>query len=202
MQAGLEFPARCVTYTLMKAHHSLHNRIVAAFMLVFLSCLPVVAQTAKLDDLFARLQKADEAEAEQIESDIWMEWSKSGSPAMDLLLQRGKDAMANGQPDVAVQHLTALVDHAPDFAEGWNARATAYYQLGQFGPAIADIGHVLTLNPRHFGALSGLGSIFEELGKPTQALEVYQAVLKIDPHAPGVVEAVSRIETELQGKDL
>lgn len=171
-------------------------------MLVLSSCLPATAQTDKLDDLFARLQKADAAEAEQIEADIWMEWSKSGSPAMDLLLQRGKDAMANGQPDLAVQHLTALVDHAPDFAEGWNARATAYYQLGQFGPAIADIGKVLTLNPRHFGALSGLGSIFEELGKPAQALEVYQAVLKIDPNAPGVVEAVSRIETELQGKDL
>ena len=202
MQAALEFPARCVTYAFMKAHHSLHNRIVAAFMLVFLSCLPLAAQTDKLDDLFARLQKADEAEASQIEADIWMEWSKSGSPAMDLLLQRGKDAMANGEPDVAVQHLTALVDHAPDFAEGWNARATAYYQLGQFGPAIADIGHVLTLNPKHFGALSGLGSIFEELGKPSQALEVYNAVLVIDPHAPGVVGAVSRIETELQGKDL
>ncbi|GLS87926.1 hypothetical protein GCM10010873_29000 [Cypionkella aquatica] len=186
----------------MKAHHGLHNRIVAAFVLVFLSCLPATAQTAKLDDLFARLQKADAADATQIESDIWMEWSKSGSPAMDLLLQRGKEAMANGQPDVAVQHLTALVDHAPDFAEGWNARATAYYQLGEFGPSISDIGHVLTLNPRHFGALSGLGSIFEELGEPAQALEVYKATLKIDPHAPGVEEAVSRIETELQGKDL
>ena len=186
----------------MKAHFGLHNHIVAAFVLILLSCLPVAAQTAKLDELFARLQKADEADAVQIESDIWMEWSKSGSAAMDLLLQRGQEAMNNGQPDIAVQHLTALVDHAPDFAEGWNARATAYYQLGEFGPAIADLGHVLTLNPRHFGALSGLGSIFEELGKPAQALEVYKATLKIDPHAPGVVEAISRIETELQGKDL
>ncbi|WP_299508801.1 tetratricopeptide repeat protein [Cypionkella sp.] len=186
----------------MKAHHGLHNRIVAAILLVLLSCLPVAAQTAKLDELFARLQKADAAEAAQIESDIWMEWSKSGSPAMDLLLQRGKDAMANGQPDVAVEHLTALIDHAPDFAEAWNARATAYYQLGEFGPSLSDLGQVLTLNPRHFGALSGLGSIFEELGKPAQALEVYKATLKIDPHAPGVEEAVSRLETELQGKDL
>jgi len=186
----------------MKAHFGLHNHIVAAFVLILLSCLPVAAQTAKLDELFARLQKADEADAVQIESDIWMEWSKSGSAAMDLLLQRGQEAMNNGQPDIAVQHLTALVDHAPDFAEGWNARATAYYQLGEFGPAVADLGHVLTLNPRHFGALSGLGSIFEELGKPTQALEVYKATLKIDPHAPGVEAAVKRIETELQGKDL
>lgn len=186
----------------MKALHGLHNRIVAAFMLLFLSCLPLTAQTAKLDGLFAQLLTADEAASQRVEADIWLEWSKSGSPAMDLLLQRGRDAMANGQPEIAIEHLTALIDHAPDFAEGWNARATAYYQTGDFGPSIADIGQVLTLNPRHFGALSGLGSIFEELGKPAQALEVYKAALAIHPHASGVNEAVQRLEAQLQGSDL
>ncbi len=82
---------------------------------------------------------------------------------MDLLLERGRNAMAQGHPEIAIQHLTALIDHAPDFAEAWNARATAYYQTGNLGPSVADIGHVLTLNPRHFGALAGLGAIFEEL---------------------------------------
>jgi tetratricopeptide (TPR) repeat protein len=186
----------------MKAHNWLHNRIVAAFLLLFVSCLPVMAQSSKLDALFAQLKTADETEAVQIETDIFIEWSKSGSPAMDLLLQRGQQAMADGQPEVAVEHLTALIDHAPDFAEGWNARATAYYQLGELGPSVADIGHVLTLNPRHFGALAGLGSIFEELEKPQQALEVYKAALAIDPHAPGVNDAIKRIEEDLQGKDL
>jgi tetratricopeptide (TPR) repeat protein len=186
----------------MEAQNWLHNRIVAAFLLLILSCLPGFAESSKLDDLFTQLKDADEASAPQIETDIYMEWSKSGSPAMDLLLQRGQQALANGQPEVAVEHLTALIDHAPDFAEGWNARATAYYQLGDLGPAVADIGHVLTLNPRHFGALAGLGSIFEELEKPAQALEVYKAALAIDPHAPGVNEAVKRIEEDLQGKDL
>jgi len=188
--------------SLMKALLGLHNRIVAAFVLLFLSCLPLSAQTAKLDALFAELLTADEAAAQRVEADIWLEWSKSGSPAMDLLLQRGRDAMANGQPEIAIEHLTALIDHAPDFAEGWNARATAYYQTGDFGPSIADIGHVLTLNPRHFGALSGLGSIFEELEKPAQALEVYKAALAIHPHASGVNEAVQRLEAQLQGSDL
>jgi tetratricopeptide (TPR) repeat protein len=103
---------------------------------------------------------------------------------------------------VAIDHFTALIDHAPDFAEGWNARATAYYQAGEFGPSVADIGHVLTLNPRHFGALAGLGAIFEELERPEQALEVYRAALAIHPQQPGVLEAVERLQALTQGQDL
>ena len=186
----------------MKALIQYHNRIVAAFVLLFLLALPAAAQTARLDELFAQLLTADEEESQTIEQEIWIEWSKSGSPAMDLLLERGRQAMYDGYPEVAIEHLTALVDHAPDFAEGWNARATAYYETGDFGPAISDIGHVLTLNPRHFGALSGLGVIFEDLGRPEQAMEVYKAALAINPHAPGLQDAVDRIESDLRGQDL
>ena len=188
--------------SVMKALSALHNRILAALVLVFFACLPAGAQTVKLDELFAKLLTADENAAPTIEQAIWIEWSKSGSPAMDLLLERGRNAMAEGAPDVAIEHLTALIDHAPDFAEGWNARATAYYQTGNFGPSIADIGHVLSLNPRHFGALAGLGSIFEELERPKQALEVYKAALAINPRQVGLQEAVKRLETQLQGQDL
>ena len=186
----------------MKATRKLHNCILAALAVIFFACLPANAQTAKLDDLFTKLLTADEDAASGLEQEIWIEWSKSGSAAMDLLLERGRNAMAEGAPDVAIEHLTALVDHAPEFAEGWNARATAYYQTGDFGPSIADIGHVLSLNPRHFGALSGLGSIFEELERPTQALQVYKAALAIHPNQLGVVEAVKRLEQQLQGQDL
>ena len=186
----------------MKAIAALHNRILAALALIFFACLPVGAQTVKLDALFAKLLTADADAASTLEQEIWIEWSKSGSLAMDLLLERGRNAMAEGAPDVAIEHLTALIDHAPDFAEGWNARATAYYQTGDFGPSIADIGHVLSLNPRHFGALSGLGSIFEELERPKQALEVYRAALAIHPNQVGVLEAVKRLEIQLQGQDL
>ncbi len=121
---------------------------------------------------------------------------------MDLLLQRGRDAMAAGDTDAAIDHLTALIDHAPDFAEGWNARATAYFQAGELGPSIGDIGHVLTLNPRHFGALSGLGMIFEQLEKPEKALEVYRAALTIHPHLGGVLESVKRLEAQVAGQEL
>ena len=186
----------------MKAQKWFHNGILAAVLPFFLICAQAGAQTVVLDDLFAKLLSADEPASARIEQDIWREWSKSGSPAMDLLLQRGRDAMAAGDTEAAIEHLTALIDHAPDFAEGWNARATAYFQAGELGPSISDIGHVLTLNPRHFGALTGLGMIFEQLDKPEKALEVYRAALAIHPHLAGVLESVARLEADAAGQEL
>lgn len=189
-------------HPIMKAMGRLHNRIVAAVLMIFLGAGAVVSQTPELDDLFERLPDAEAREADNIVREIWIEWSKSGSPAMDLLLERGRSAMAAGMPDVAVEHLTALIDHAPEFAEGWNARATAYFQTGDLGPSVADIGHVLTLNPRHFGALAGLGMIFEQLERPEKALEAYRAALAINPHMSDVKDAVKRLETQTAGQDL
>lgn len=179
------------------------NRIVAALGLLFLTCVLALAEdNAKLDDLFQRLLTAEAGEAGRIEREIWIEWSKSGSPAEDLLLQRGKDAMELGDLPAAIEHFTAIIDHDPEFAEAWNARATAYYMAGEFGPSVADIGKVLTLNPRHFGALSGLAMILEDSGKPEKALEVYRAALAIHPHLQGATEAVERLEKEAEGQEL
>ena len=179
------------------------NRIVAAVVPLFLTCTLALAEdVAKLDGLFDRLKTAEAGEAGRIETEIWIEWSKSGSPALDLLLQRGKDAMELGDTAAAIEHFTAVIDQAPDFAEAWNARATAYYMAGEFGPSVADIGKVLTLNPRHFGALSGLALILEETGKPERALEVYKAALAIHPHLQGAADAVTRLEIEAEGQEL
>jgi tetratricopeptide (TPR) repeat protein len=187
----------------MGARGHILNRAVTAFLLVLVTCLAALAQDAsKLDGLFDRLKTADAAEAGRIESEIWIEWSKSGSPALDLLLQRGRDAMAMGDTGQAIEHFTALIDQDPGFAEGWNARATAFYQAGEFGPSIADIAHVLQLNPRHFGAMSGLAAMLEEAGKPERALEVYKAALAIHPQLEGATEAVERLETEATGQEL
>ena len=186
----------------MKAYRTLLNSFVAALLALFLGLASAHAQATALDDLFARLESADAAQAGRIEREIWIEWSKSGSPSMDLLLQRGRDAMDAGDLPAAIEHLTALIDHAPAFAEGWNARATAYFMAGEFGPSIDDIAQTLTLNPRHFGALAGLGMIFEEIGKPEKALEVYQAALAIHPHMAGVLDSVKRLEIETAGQDL
>lgn len=179
------------------------NRIVAAVLSLFLTCVMAGAvDVEKLDGLFTRLQAAGAEEAGRIETEIWIEWSKSGSPALDLLLQRGRDAMAVGDNQTAIEHFTAIIDQAPDFAEAWNARATAFYNGGDFGPSVADIGQVLTLNPRHFGALAGLGMMLEETGKVERALKVYKAALALHPHMEGVLEAVQRLETQAEGQEL
>lgn len=187
----------------MNIRASILNRIVAALLPLFLTCVAAMAQdTAKLDDLFARLKTAEAGESSRIEREIWIEWSKSGSPAMDLLLQRGRDAMALGDNRAAIDHFSAIIDHSPEFAEAWNARATAFYNSGDFGPCVADIAQLLTLNPRHFGALSGLGMILEETGKLDRALAVYQAALTLHPNLEGVKAAVARLESEAEGQEL
>lgn len=186
----------------MEARGTFLNHVVAALVALFCLSIPLAAQTPAVETLLEDLKTADEGQAQRIEREIWNEWSKSGSPAMDLLLQRGRDAMEAGDTDAAIEHLTALTDHAPDFAEGWNARATAYYSAGQFGPSIEDIARTLTLNPNHFGALTGLGAILEELGQPEKALEAYRAALAIHPHLAGVLQSAERLETETAGQDL
>ena len=185
----------------MEVLAGLHNRIVAALLAILLAG-PLAAQTPALDRLFERLAVAESGEAGRIEREIWSEWSKPGSPAMHLLLKRGRDALEAGDTTAAIEHLTALVDHAPDFAEGWNARATAYFQAGQFGPAVADIAQALRLNPRHFGAMSGFGLILEETGREAEALEVYRAALAIHPNLTSIQEAVARLERKAAGQDL
>ena len=186
----------------MKALDLLHNHVASALLLLLTCLAPTGLLAADLDSLFEELKGADAQKAARLEREIWNEWSKSGSPAMDLLLQRGKDAMVAGDIGAAIEHFTALTDHAPDFAEGWNARATAYFQAGEFGPSVNDIAKTLTLNPRHFGALSGLGMIFEQLDQPEKALEAYKAALAIHPHLQGVIEAVERLEADTAGTDL
>lgn len=179
------------------------NRLAAALVSFVLTCVAAQAlDHEKLDGLFTRLQAATAEEAGRIETEIWIEWSKSGSAAMDLLLQRGRDALAVGDAVTAVEHFTALIDHSPEFAEGWNARATAFYTMGDFGPAMADIAQVLALNPRHFGALSGLAAILEGVEDTDRALAAYKAALAIHPHLEGAAAAVERLEAAAMGQEL
>jgi tetratricopeptide (TPR) repeat protein len=186
----------------MKAQRRLHNRAVAAILPILLLCAPALAQTDRLDQLFRELSTADERTAQRIEREIWTEWSKSGSPAMDLLLERGREALQQGDMDLAIEHLTALTDHAPDFAEGRNALATAYFQAGDYGPSLSEIGRTLALNPRHFGAMTGLGRILEELGDPEGAVEAYEAALAVHPRLQDVKDAVDRLKAETAGQEL
>lgn len=178
------------------------NSVVAASFVAVASFAPSFAEEPDLDALFEALKSADAATYEEIESRIWDQWSRSGSSAMDLLLERGRKALEEGDTAAAIEHFTALIDHAPDFAEGYNARATAYYQAGLYGPSLEDIRQALARNPRHFGAISGLALILEEIGETDGALEAWRAVEAIHPARPGVRDAIERLEKEVEGTTL
>ncbi|MCX7889917.1 MAG: tetratricopeptide repeat protein [Rhodobacteraceae bacterium] len=178
------------------------KRIVTVIALCCAASQAPAAGGPDLEGLYRQLADPDNPDWQIAQADILREWSKSGSPALDLLLRRGQDAMEAGDLAAAIEHLTALTDHAPDFAEGWNARATAYFLNGDFGPSIADIRMTLALNPHHFGALAGLGQIFEGIGRPDQALKAYEAALRINPHMDGVRQAVERLRRDTEGTAL
>ena len=174
--------------------------IVAAVLAAVGFSGPLSAES--LDEMFDRLAEAAPDEAGRIQDRIITEWGKSGSAAIDLLLRRGSEALEAGDHVAAVEHYTAAIDHAPDFAEAWHGRATAYFLLDYYGPALDDLRQTLVLNPRHFGALRGFAIMLEELGRPGEALEVYRQVLDIHPHMPDVAEAIERLELELNGQAL
>ncbi len=168
----------------------------------FLAAGAAVADDGELEALFEGLKGADPAAAVQIEGRIYQIWSQSGSPSMDLLLTRGRDALEEGDNIKAIRHFTALIDHAPDFAEGYNGRATAYFQVGRYGLSLEDIRHTLRLNPRHFSAMSGLALILEELGREEDALEAWREVEKLHPNRDGLKDAIARLERSVEGEAL
>ena len=175
---------------------------VAALSLLVGFSIPGAVVADRLDDLFEELKTAEEFEVDRIQSQIFTEWRKSGSAAVDLLARRGQEAMAEGDLEAAVEHFSAAIDHAPEFAEAYNGRATAYYLMEEIGPSIADIQSTLALEPRHFGAMSGFAMILEEIGREEAALEVYSEIRGLAPAWANVQEAIQRLELKVQGRDL
>ena len=120
----------------------------------------------------------------------------------DLLLKRGMDAMSKGDYNASIEHLTAAIDYTPEFAEAWNMRATVFFLMDNYNQSVSDIQQTLKLNPRHFGALSGLGMIFERSGQPKQALEVYKKLLEVHPRSINAIMSVDRLIKYLEGTSL
>lgn len=155
------------------------------------------------DALLERLREAETPEqADRITGQIMTLWSRSGSATMDLLLKRGRNAAERQDWEAAIDHFSALVDHAPDFAEGYMGRSLAYYNTERWGPAIADLERVLTLNPRHFGAIRGLATVMEQLDMDESAYEAYGQALEFNPNDADSQEARDRLELGLRGTSL
>jgi tetratricopeptide (TPR) repeat protein len=169
------------------------------------SKLPKVGadRTRGLDFLFGALKVApDEASAKHVEARIWALWLQTPSDTTALLMMRAKAAMDAQQMDVALKLLDAVIKLRPDYVEGWNRRATLYYLQNDYAHSLEDIEQVLVREPRHFGALAGLGMIMQDLGDEKRALDAFRKALALNPHLDKVPELVKTLTEKVEGRDI
>jgi len=202
----MDIPGRNATLTIVMgiAITNLKGTVAALAAIVLFSSTSS-AQQADLRDESALLEQLAQSTPEQaigLDRQLQALWSQSGSASADLMLERGREALDDGDIDAALDHLTALTDHAPDFAEGWHVRASAFFGMERFGMAAADLEYALTLNPNNYDAIYGLGLIFEVLEQHEQAYEAYTRALAIHPHHEEVTNAVNRLKPRIEGKAL
>lgn len=176
-----------------------------AAMLMILPILHATSVSAdqrdtRLDPLFERLKETDDlADAAVIQHQIWQIWITFDDLSISRLMQRGMAAMSEGDHDRAYEAFDSMVDQAPDFAEAWNKRATVLYLMGRLDESVLDIQQTLELEPRHFGALSGLSLIYELLEEPAAAIRSLEAALAINPHLIGSKERIRLLQQKLKG---
>lgn len=185
----------------MGTKRNLFQFIVAACAVLVWNTIPLSAQPA-VEDLLESLQAATPEEAQRIDRQITAAWSRSGSAAMDLLLRRGREALEEEEVSAAIEHFTALTDHAPEFAEGWHGLARAYFQAELYGPTLDALGHVLALNPDHYAALFGLGVMFQQFGDTARAEVAFRQVLSLNPHHEQAKAALEGLKAEGIGRTL
>jgi tetratricopeptide (TPR) repeat protein len=160
-------------------------------------------RTRNLDFLFGALKAApDEDSAKQVENRIWALWMASGSDTANLLMARAKSAIDSNDLDLAIELLDALVKIKPDYIEAWNRRATLHYMRKEYAPAMEDIRQVLIREPRHFGAMSGLGMILQEFGDEKHALDAFRRALEINPHLSKIDEMVKALAEKVEGRGI
>jgi len=156
-----------------------------------------------LDFLFGALKVApDETSAKTIEDRIWALWLASGSDTCNLLMSRVKTAVDAEKYDLAIRLLDSIIELKPGYVEAWNRRATVFFLKRDYGSALADLRQVLVREPRHFGALSGLGAIMLDVGDEKNALDAYRRALAIDPHLKGIADKVKTLTEKVEGRDI
>lgn len=156
-----------------------------------------------LDGLFIQLGRTRDAKlADRISTRIWETWQTSDSRSVDLLTRWAREASGDQRFGVALDLLDQVVALRPEYAEGFNQRATLHFMMENYGKSIADIERTLALEPRHYGALAGLASIFEQLNKKEEALETWYRTLSIYPAMKSAQDAVVRLEEDLAGSGI
>jgi tetratricopeptide (TPR) repeat protein len=156
-----------------------------------------------IDFLFGALKVApDDASAKAVEDRIWAMWTAAGNDTTSLLMSRAKRAIDDSDNDLALRLLDAIIEIKPDYTEAWNRRATVYFLKKDYANSLADLSKVLTREPRHFGALSGLGLIMQDIGDEKRALDAYRKALDVYPRLKGVSEKVKTLTEKVEGRDI
>ncbi len=177
--------------------------LATAATLTFATPLPAAQDDPRLTTLFAQLRQAPDAEtANGVEQTIWAIWHDSGDSSVDAALAEGLRAMASRDKLGALEAFDHVVRLAPGFAEGWNKRATMHYLMGNYRASAADIEKTLALEPRHFGALSGLGLVRLALGEEAAALEAFEAALAVHPRMAGADSHIRTLREKLKGRPI
>ncbi len=158
---------------------------------------------AQLDFLFGALKAAPDAEsAKHVEARIAALWMRTPSDTAALLMGRARQAMEAGNSDVALKLFDAIVKLRPDYVEAWNKRATLYYLRNDYAHALSDIREVLMREPRHFGALAGLGMIMRDIGDDRKALAAFRQALTLHPHLDNIPDLVKSLSEKVEGRDI
>ena len=159
-----------------------------------------LGETGTMSDvstLVGALRDPDEVVRALAEHSLWEVWSRSGDPEVDGLFQIGLEQMNERNAPAAIATFSEVIKRKPEFAEGWNKRATLYYLVGEYDKSLADCEEVLKRNPVHFGVLSGFGMIYLQLGKPDKALDYFQRALQVNPNLGQIEATVEQLKRVL-----
>lgn len=160
-------------------------------------------RTRGLDFLFGALKAApDETSARHVEARIWALWLQTPSDTAGLLMTRAKAAIDAQNIDVALQLLDAVIKLRPDYTEAWNRRATLYYLKNDYVRSLEDLQQVLIREPRHFGALAGVGMIMQDIGDEKRALDAFRRALAVDPFLEKVPDMIKQLSEKVEGRDI
>ncbi len=179
--------------------------VICVVWLAGMIAVPAAAdqKDSRLDALFSRLRAAPDAEiSHRIEAQVWQIWSESKMIGTRIVMREGLAAMAEQNYQKALDRFDAVVELEPEFSEGWNKRATVLYLMGDYAGSVEDIERTLALESRHFGALSGLGLIYDSLDQKKSALKAFRAALAIHPNMEGIKSRVRQLAKEVEGTEL
>ena len=152
---------------------------------------------ADLPALATALRDPDPLVRGFVESAMWSVWSRSGDAEVDRLFAVGVEQLGLRQLDAAIDTLTRVIQRRPEFAEGWNKRATAYFVAGDYRRSLADCDEVMARNPYHWGALSGYGMIYMQLDQPARAIEYFEKALAVNPNLDQVAQTIEVLKAVL-----